>query len=205
MYRKCKLLFVDNSIETFYSYRMPLAEAAKRAGFEIHVAAPRGRCESIITESGFVFHPVRMTRSGMKLLQEFGTIIELYRLYRTLRPDVVHHLRLKPVLYGGLAAFFARTPAEVSMPTGLGHIFISKSLTARCIRAITLLGCRLAFMHRNLRVVFQNPDDRKVFVDANTLSKGKTVLIKGSGVDISDFTPTEEPVGRPVIILAAAC
>jgi lipopolysaccharide/colanic/teichoic acid biosynthesis glycosyltransferase/glycosyltransferase involved in cell wall biosynthesis len=197
-----KLLFVDNSIDTFYSYRMPLAVAASRAGFEIHVATPPGRCEKVIRDAGFTFHPLPMTRRGLGI-GELSCLVHLYSLYRHIKPDLVHHLRLKPVLYGGLAAYAARVPAEVSMPTGLGHVFTAQTRKALILRAITLAGCRVAFRHKNLRVIFQNPDDLAVFVDSKVLLKEKSVLIRGSGVDISQFVLAPEPTGPPVVMLAA--
>jgi lipopolysaccharide/colanic/teichoic acid biosynthesis glycosyltransferase/glycosyltransferase involved in cell wall biosynthesis len=198
-----RLLFVDNSLDTFYSYRLPLAKAACRAGFDVHVAAPPGKCGDILREHGIKVHSVFMTRSGMKLHEEVRCVHSLYRLYKQVRPDLIHHLRLKPVLYGGLAAYAAHVPAEVSMPTGLGHVFTADTKKARFMRAITLLGCRVAFRHNNLRVIFQNPDDRKVFVDSGTLSRKSCSLIRGSGVDISEFSVTPEPQGIPVVLLAA--
>jgi lipopolysaccharide/colanic/teichoic acid biosynthesis glycosyltransferase len=197
---RLKLLFVDNSVDTFYSYRMPLAIAAREAGFDIHVATPPGRCESIIRDAGFTFHPLPMTRSGMGI-GEFACVIHLYSLYRRIKPDLVHHLRLKPVLYGGLAAYAARVPAEVSMPTGLGHVFTAQTRKALILRLVTLAGCSVAFRHKNLRVIFQNPDDLAVFVKSKVLRKDKSVLIRGSGVDISQFVLTPEPVGSPVVML----
>ena len=197
---RLKLLFVDNSVDTFYSYRMPLAIAARQAGFDIHVATPPGRCESIIRDAGFTFHPLPMTRSGMGI-GELGCVIHLYSLYRRIKPDLVHHLRLKPVLYGGLAAYAARVPAEISMPTGLGHVFTAQTRKVLFLRVITLAGCGIAFRHKNLRVIFQNPDDLAVFVNSKVLRKDKSVLIRGSGVDISQFVLTPEPSGPPVVML----
>lgn len=199
---RLKLLFVDNSIDTFYSYRMPLALAASQAGYEVHVAAPPGRCESRIRDAGFVFYPLGMSRSGMGT-GELACLVQLYSLYRRVQPDLVHHLRLKPVLYGGLAAYAARVPAQVSMPTGLGHVFTAQTRKALLLRTVTLAGCRVAFRHRNLKVIFQNPDDLAVFVGSNTLPKSKSVLIRGSGVDVSEFVVTPEPVGPPVVMLVA--
>jgi lipopolysaccharide/colanic/teichoic acid biosynthesis glycosyltransferase/glycosyltransferase involved in cell wall biosynthesis len=201
MQSRLKLLFVDNSVDTFCSYRMPLALAASQAGFEIHVAAPPGHCESMIRDAGFTFHPLPMTRSGMGV-GELACLMHLYLLYERLKPDLVHHLRLKPVLYGGLAAYAARVPAQVSMPTGLGHVFTAQTRKALVLRTITLAGCGVAFRHKNLKVIFQNPDDLAVFIDSKMLRKDKGVLIRGSGVDISEFVLTPEPAGRPVVMLA---
>lgn len=202
MQQRLKLLFVDNSIDSFHSYRMPLAIAARQAGFDIHVAAPPGRCESIIRDAGFTFHTLPMTRRGMGT-GELACLIHLHSLYRRVKPDLVHHLRLKSVLYGGLAAYTARVPAEISMLTGLGYIFTAQSQRALILRAMTLAGCTVAFRHKNLKVIFQNPDDLAVFINSKVLRKDKSVLIRGSGVDISQFVLAPEPTDQPVIMLAA--
>ncbi len=198
-----RLLFVDNSLDSFYAYRMPLARAARQAGFDVHVAAPPGRREATILAEGLTVHALPMTRSGMNPYQEASCVRHLYRLYRTVKPDLIHHLRLKPVLYGGIAAYAARVPAEVSMPTGLGHVFTAETTKARLMRKVTLWGCKVAFRHQNVRVIFQNPDDMEVFLHAKTLGKDRCALIRGSGVDISEFVVTPEPQDQPVVVLAA--
>lgn len=198
-----RLLFVDNSLDSFYAYRMPLARAAQWAGFEVHVAAPSGKCKEILLRNGMTVHEVFMTRSGMNPPEELRCVASLYRLYRRVRPDLIHHLRLKPVLYGGLAAYASRMPAQVSMPTGLGHVFTASTRKAALLRNITLLGCKLAFRHRNLHIIFQNPDDRQVFVESGAVDGSVCSLIRGSGVDISEFSATPEPEGVPVVVLAS--
>jgi lipopolysaccharide/colanic/teichoic acid biosynthesis glycosyltransferase len=198
-----RLLFVDNSLDSFYAYRMPLAKAATRAGFDVHVAAPPGRRKAAILAEGLTVHTLPMTRSGMNLYREATCVRHLYRLYRSVKPDLIHHLRLKPVLYGGIAAYAARVPAEVSMPTGLGHVFTAETIKTRLMRKMTLWGCKIAFRHQNVRVIFQNPDDMEIFLHAKTLGKDRCALIRGSGVDISEFVATPEPPGQPVVVLAA--
>ena len=144
-----------------------------------------------------------MTRSGLAPWKEFSTISTLFRLYRRIKPDLVHHLRLKPVLYGGLAAYGARVPAVVGLLTGLGYVFIAESRRALVMRKLVVLSCKVAFRHSNQRIVFQNPDDQGVFIQNKILPAAQTVLIKGSGVDVHTYVPTPEPEGVPVVVLAS--
>src|SRR5947208_15650420 len=95
-----RMLFVDNDVNSFYSYRIDMARATRDSGFDVHVACPAGKAAAILKQEGFTFHPIPMTRSGLRPWKELGTITTLYRLYRRVRPDLVHHLRLKPVVYG---------------------------------------------------------------------------------------------------------
>ncbi len=200
---KPRILFVDNDVNTFYSYRIELALAARDSGFEVHVAAPPGKAAEILRTEGLRYHPIPMTRSGLAPWKEFTTIAVLFRLYRRVRPDLVHHLRLKPVLYGGLAAYGARVPAVVGLLTGLGYVFIAESRRALVMRKLVVLSCKVAFRHGNQRIVFQNPDDQGVFIKNKILPAEQTVLIKGSGVDIHTYVPTPEPEGIPVVVLAS--
>lgn len=198
-----RVLFVDNDVNSFFSYRIEMARAARDAGFDVHVAAPEGKAADILRSEGLSYHAIPMTRSGLAPWKEFTTIAVLFRLYRRLRPDLVHHLRLKPVLYGGLAAYGARVPAVVGLLTGLGYVFIAESRKALLMRKLVVLSCKVAFRHGNQRIIFQNPDDQGVFIQNQILSAPQTALIKGSGVDIHSYLPTPEPEGVPVVVLAS--
>jgi glycosyltransferase involved in cell wall biosynthesis len=200
---KARVLFVDNDVNSFYAYRIDLALAVRDAGFEVHVAAPEGKSAEILRSEGLRYHPIPMTRSGLAPWKEFSTISSLFRLYRRVRPDLVHHLRLKPVLYGGLAAYAARVPAVVGLLTGLGYVFIAETRRALVMRKLVVLSCKVAFRHSNQRIVFQNPDDQGVFIQNKILPAAQTVLIKGSGVDVHTYVPTPEPEGIPVVVLAS--
>jgi glycosyltransferase involved in cell wall biosynthesis len=200
---RAKMLFVDNDVNSFYSYRIGVACAARDAGFEVHVAAPQGKAVELLEREGFVFHAISMTRSGTMPWKEVGTIFALAKLFRQIQPDLVHLVRLKPVLYGGLAAHGARVPAVVNLLTGLGYVFTAETRKAGILRKIVSFSCKVAFRHKNQRVIFQNPDDRSVFVNNKILPMQQTVLIKGSGVDIEEYRPVPEPVGVPVVLLAS--
>ena len=198
-----KIIFVDNSVNSFRHDRMELCYAARKMGLEVHVAAPPGPAASEITKEGFFFHEIPMSRNGTSIWQEPATIFALFRLYRRLRPGLVHHFRLKPVLHGSLAASLAGVPAVVNTLTGLGHVFTEPSRRNALLRKLISTGCKRAFRHRNLRVVFQNPDDRAVFIRDRIVPGDQTTVIKGSGVDISMFGFSPEPEGTPVVLLAS--
>jgi glycosyltransferase involved in cell wall biosynthesis len=200
---KRKIVFVDNDVNSFRPDRMELIYAARDMGFEIHVAAPMGRAASNITKEGFTFHDISMSRKGTGLWTEFATILNLFRLYRRLRPVLVHHFRLKPVLYGSVAASLARVPAVANTLTGLGYIFTDQSKKTAFLRKWVKAGCAQAFRHQNLRVIFQNPDDRAIFIRDRIVSSEQAALIKGSGVDTTLFYPSHEPDGLPVVIVAS--
>jgi glycosyltransferase involved in cell wall biosynthesis len=198
-----RLLFVANQVSDFRQYRMALARRMQAAGFEIHVAVPPESGIDVIAGPGIFVHAIPVRRLGVSPLGELRTIIALVRLYRRLRPTLVHHICLKPMLYGGIAARFVGIPAVVDTLTGLGPLFTERSTRLRLLRSVTEMGLRLGLSRQNHRVIFQNPDDRDRLIARRIVPGEKAVLIRGSGVDLSLFRPTPEPAGSPVVLMAS--
>lgn len=198
-----KILYVINSLSFFISHRLQLAQAASNSGYEVHVAAPFSNETDVILKEGFCFHPLPLTRSGMKVLEEINSFMALCRLYRLIQPELVHHIAIKPVIYGGVAARLTSMPAVISTIPGLGHVFVERGSKAALLRFNVKLAYRFALAHSNSRVIFQNAEDRDKFVSWHLIDRAKTILIKGSGVDISQFSYRPEPLGTPVVLMAS--
>lgn len=204
--RRGILLFVVNDTRFFLSHRLPIAQAAARYGYTVHVATgdiTREEHERLQQE-GFVYHPVRLSRRGMNPLSEAGTINALRRLFRQVKPQIVHLVTIKPVLYGGIAARLARVPAVVQALSGLGYLFIEDgSLRKRLIRALVRRPLGYALTHSRGCVIFQNPDDQAFFIQKKLIAVETARLIKGSGVDPWQFAPGSTPEEPPVVMLAS--
>jgi glycosyltransferase involved in cell wall biosynthesis len=199
-----KLLFVVNNPDFFLSHRLGIGRAARDRGYDVHVAVPDGPGAREIEAHGFRFHPVQMTRSGGWLWKELRTIASLLSLYSALRPDIVHHVTIKPVLYGSLAARIARVPAVINAMSGLGYVFLATGWKAALVRRAVIAAYRFAFVHPNLRVIFQNPDDRALFLEGRVVGEDRCVLIKGAGVDVDAYSPPAvRAAGPPLVVLPA--
>lgn len=198
------LLFVVNNPAFFMSHRVPVALAAQKAGYDVHVATMDGPAVAEIQALGMTHHAIPMTRSGKHPLQELGTLLALVRLFRRLRPDVVHLVTIKPVLYGGIAARLARVPGMVAAISGLGFVFLSNSLKMRLVRAVVARLYRIALGHPNSRVIFQNANDRDLLKSLGAVREEQVVIIRGAGVDLDAFRPTPEPPAPPVVVTMVA-
>ncbi len=200
-----RILYVVNIPRFFVSHRLPLALAARDAGYEVHVATSNADPESIaqITAQGFPFHPLPLAQHGTNPLKELQTVGALARLYRTLKPDLVHQVSIKAVLYGGLASRLAGVPAVVSAMSGLGYVFIGDDAKRRVLRLAILPLMRLALSGKNTRMIFQNPDDQARFIALGMIAPHNSVLIKGSGVDPNQFAPSPLPEGLPIVLFAS--
>ena len=200
-----RLLYVVNIPRFFVSHRLPLALAAREVGFDVHVATSDADPESIqrITESGLPFHPLTLSQHGIHPLRELRTLLALRNLYRDLQPDLLHHVSIKPVIYGGIAAGLSGCHNVINAMSGLGYVFVGRDLKARLLNLMTIPALKLALAGENTRIIFQNPDDRELFVERRLVRQHKTLLIRGSGVDEDFFRPRDEDMtALPVVLFA---
>ncbi len=200
---KKKVLFVVNNADFFLSHRLPLALAAREIGYDVCVATPSGPGCDAVVEHGFNHYEFPFSRSGRNIVQEIKTFLALYQLYKNVNPDIVHHVTIKPVIYGSIVAKFTQVRAVINAVPGLGYIFISKGIRAWIRKTIVKVLYRIAFMGKNLWVIFQNSDDLDSFINSSIIKKEKTVLIKGSGVNLRDYSVSVDPSGIFSVILPA--
>lgn len=197
-----KLFMVVNVDWFFLSHRKEIALAAQKAGWEVAiVTADTGRLKEI-EALGLRTVDLPMSRSGMNILQELRTLHFLWKLYRKERPDVVHHVGMKTILWGTLAARFARVRGVVNAISGLGGFFAeeNKGLLARLMPKVL----RFAHHRKNLLCIFQNDDDKGLYIKHGIISAGQARFIKGSGVNLNDFRYTPEPEeGKLKVVLTA--
>ena len=197
-----KLLLVINHAGFFLSHRLPIALAARERGYEVHIATPQSKHVPRIVDAGLPWHRIHLSRSSMNVFAELRTIADLVRVYRAVKPDIVHHVTTKPVLYGTIAARLTGVPAVVNALAGLGHVFYDHD-SNRLVRRAVLAGYSLARRHRNVRFIFQNVEDRQVFLGRKWLRDAEALLIRGSGVDVERFVPAARGAETPVIMLAS--
>lgn len=205
-----RLLFVVNEAYFFMTHRLALARAAKAAGFEVHVAAPRDHIWAPVdfsldqlTDAGFTYHPINLSRRGKNPLLDFRTALDIYRLFRRLRPDLIHLLTIKPLIYGGIAARLAGLPAVVCTVTGLGQIFVDSGCSAALLRHLIVRLYRLATHHPNIRVIVQNRGDMDLLRRVAAVPPESLRLIRGSGVNLAWFAALPEAAEPPLVILPA--
>jgi glycosyltransferase involved in cell wall biosynthesis len=198
-----RLFFVVNDLAFFLSHRLPIALAAKDAGYDVHVAASAGVVVEKLSEYGLTYHVLPVSRSGKNLFSELRTLIMLLCLFRKVAPDIVHLVTIKPVIYGGIAARLTKVPAVVAAISGLGFVFIQKGLIAGIVRYAVAVLYRIALGHNNLRVIFQNNDDACTISSLAALMSEQVSLIRGSGVDLHAYKPKPLPEGCSVVMLAA--
>ena len=199
MILKQKLLFVVTEDWYFVSHRLALAVAAQKAGYKVAVATREGQHADKIRKAGIRLIPFELSRRAGNPLREFFSLINLYRQER---PSIVHHVAMKPVLFGSLAARLTGVPAQVNAVAGLGWLFISDSRMARWVRPLIRWVLARLLSSKNCRVIVQNPDDMMQLKQAG-VPESSLRLVCGVGVDTVEFSPVREP-SNPICVVMAA-
>ena len=156
-----------------------------------------------IEASGIEFYPADLDRRRLNPFKELTAAWHLAKLYRKIKPDLVHHIALKPIIFGGLAARLAGVRNVINAPIGLGFVFSSSKPLARALRPLVQIALRATLRPPRGVVIFENPDDREALVAAGLVPVADTLVIRGAGVDTRKFAPTPEPPGPVRIVLTA--
>ena len=196
-----KILFVVNVDWFFLSHRLPIALAAKKAGYEVTIAAADTGVSDQITREELRFVDIPELEKNQPFFSEVKMIFRLKSLYSELNPDLVHHVTIRPVLYGSLAARMAKVFAVVNALSGLGYVYMNNTFKHRMIKKILNVMFGTGFKHPNSRLILQNNDDIELFLQRNLIHQNKVVLIKGSGVNVNTFTPSKKVNGKVKVAL----
>ncbi|MBI3299578.1 MAG: glycosyltransferase family 4 protein [Elusimicrobia bacterium] len=197
------LLFVVTEDWYFCSHRLPLARAAKAAGFRVAVATRVQDHRERILAEGFELHEIPALQRGLGGWREPRTLLALIQLYRRLRPAAAVHVALKPVVIAGLAARIAGPPPILNIMTGFGFLFTSRSLKAALLRRPITAVLRAVIDRPGSTTIVQNDEDRELLFQAVPGAVSRSALVRGSGVDCERFTPLPEPAGP--FTAAAVC
>lgn len=198
-----RLLLIIADDYYFCSHRLHLAHAARRAGYDVSVATRVQHHGKIIEDEGFRLYPIRLRRGFQSPLQDLAALWELVQICRREQPDIVHHVDLKMVLFGGIASRLVGVPARIHAITGLGHLFHDRSPRTTVLRNLLVPILRWAVGTPYSTLIFQNDEDRQDLLHAGVMRRTPWVLIRGAGVDTSYFRPSPEAKDQPLAVLPA--
>lgn len=202
-----RLLYVVNEGHFFLTHRDAVAALALKRGFEVHVAvpadhvwAPDGFSLEEIEARGYFVHQMKISRRGLNPFQDLRTIWGILRLCRSIRPDILHNITIKPVVYGGLVGRFLGIPC-LNHVTGLGHVFVAEGIRASVLKRLVRGLYRLASGRKAIFVV-QNSGDRALL--SELVGRDDIVVIPGSGVNLDTFRAVPEGDGAPLRVILPA-
>lgn len=199
-----KILYFVGDDWFFVSHRLPLAKAAIEAGYIVAVATREQKHGDKIREAGVKLIPLRSySKRSFNPLNFLLAWLEIVRIIKWYKPDLLHNITIRPILYGILAARFYPKLKIVNAFTGLGYLFSEQKLKVRVLRKIITLILTLFTPHNRSLTIFQNFDDLREFIQGRVVRRDNAVLIKGSGVSLAEFPFAKEKNGVPVVVLAS--
>ena len=200
---KKKLFIVVNQDWFFLSHRLPIGMAAKDAGYDVTIVSEDTGVSDKIREAGLQTINLPINKAGTNIKDEIKTFFFLYKLFRREKPDIVHLVGLKTMLWGSLACRLAGVKAMVSAVCGLGVLFDEEHAHSFMTRSI-LKVMRVTHKKKRLAVIFQNNDDKAIFLNAKIMKEEQCAFTNGSGINLQNYDYTPEPTNGLIKIIFTA-
>lgn len=181
-----KILMIVHYTPTVPRFRGALIQEMIKNNHEVIVAAPEEGYEEEIKALGAEFRQLQFNRVGTNPVQDIGLMFRIYKLIKEIKPDQMFLCTVKPVIYGSIAAKLAGIKNIYSMLTGLGHPFMAETLKGKIVSSIVKMLYSIALKF-NEKIIFQNPDDAKEFIDKKLTSSKKCEVVSGSGINLEEF------------------
>ena len=198
-----KLLFVVNTDSFFLSHRLPIAQAAQKDGYRVYVASTDTGSATVVESYGIGWLPLSLNRSSLGLGSNTYTLLQLIRIFRLVRPDLVHLVTIKPVVFGAIAARVTRVRSVVVAVSGMGFVYGNRGMRAALVRCLISFFYKCGLAHPNLKVIFQNNADIQTLSRIVPSIKQSMALIPGSGVNLDEFCSSPIPQ-KPLIVVMAS-
>ncbi|MDN3679435.1 glycosyltransferase family 4 protein [Vibrio tapetis subsp. quintayensis] len=201
-----KIVYIVNVSWFFHSHFYKLAKHNLEKGHTVYIITGDEEKRGEYENQGFSYHNYGVTRDGTNPLNELKVVIRLFKLLKNIRPDLLHAFTIKPVLYSGLLTkiFKSIRPSRaVFSITGLGSLSLSESTKAKALWRIVESVYKLALSQPQATVVFENSDDRALFVSADIVPEERTALVNGAGIDTQYFLPQESTGQFPIVVFLA--
>ena len=199
-----KILYVVTEDWYFLSHRLPLALRAIEDGYEVVIATRISKYRDFFEQKGMRVVNLRyMRRSSLNPLLELVALFELCWIFLKERPDLVHLVALKPVIYGSLASRIIGVRCKVYALGGLGFIFSSKNRIAKILRPVLVWLFGFIFNEKGSILILQNLDDYSLMEGLARVKARNLRLIPSAGVDMDQYLPSEIPEGTPIVMLAS--
>lgn len=180
-----RVAIVLNTSWNIFNFRLNFVKKLLAQGYEVHTIAPHDNYTALLEKAGCRHHDVKMDSRGANPIKDIALTIELWSIYRKVKPDIILHYTIKPNVYGTFAASLLNIPT-INNVCGLGTVFLKKNMMS--VFAIFLYKMAFRFPRK---VFFQNPDDLALFLNNNLVPAKSADLLPGSGIDLKKFQPSE--------------
>jgi glycosyltransferase involved in cell wall biosynthesis len=198
-----KILFIVSEDWYFVSHRLHIAIAAMQNGYSVALLSQVSIHKELLESYGIKVFNWPLDRSSRNPLKELLSIYHAISIIRAFKPNLIHSVAIKPVVYSLLSKVFYRADGHILALAGLGFVFRSNSSLSKILRVFLIPIFKLLFLGDKIRLVLQNNDDKNLILNLRIIDSNKIRLIRGSGVNTSDFFPNHDHHEIPLVILPA--
>lgn len=183
-----KIIFLSHTDMNLYRFRLPVMEALVQEGHEVVAMVPRGEFFERFLEHKITPLEYEINRGSLNPFRELKTLLNIAKILKKEKPDILHTFMLKPNIYGSIASKIAKVENVINSVTGLGSFYIKEGFKTKLFVAFLEFLNKIAFCKAK-KILFQNEDDLNLYVNKGLLPKNKAVLIRGSGINTQIFNP----------------
>ena len=175
----------------FVSHFLGRALDAKKAGYDVYISCKEKKSRKYIEGKGIKFFSLPLDRRGINPIYEFYILLKYFYVFNKVKPDIVHNVGPKPIIYGSIIAKLLKIKSVINAPIGMGFVFTSSSIKAKLLKRVLLFlfGITLNQHHgknKKNRVIFENSDDMNYFIKAKIVRFNEAILIRGAGIEIDE-------------------
>lgn len=198
-----RMLVVANTDWFLANFMAPFLASHVRAGIEIVAASPAGKYVDKLERAGIRWAEIPMSRGRGSIGSNLATMASIRRLERETRPDLVHLVTAKSVIFGNLALSGRDGPGVINVLPGLGHAFSASGVPAWIDRHALLWGIRWAASRRRALTVFHQAADRERILGRGGATRRRCRIIPGWGVDLARFSRASRAQEPPLVVMVS--
>ena len=187
----------------FLSHRLDIAKESAKRGVVLTVFADFTSDHSEHAYGDFSFLQSSLTRSSHSLISSCVEFFTTFLVIKNDRPDVVHAVTIKPIIFLGIICLILRVPFIASV-SGLGPAFSTTGFLNKLRRRVVILIYRAIFSPKTTRVICQSTNDANTLLDSSILPKHKIVMTEGSGVAIAEYGNHRPNMSHTLKVLMAS-
>lgn len=180
--------FLSHLDYNLWLFRLPVMQELVRLGHTVYAVCPSGEVSGSFSEHGITHIPYTISRASLNPLKELGAIRNIYNAIKPLNLDILHTFTAKPNIYGTIAGKLAGVPRIINLVEGLGSFYLENDLKSRIVRTLIEMLYQQTFKLADT-VMFVNQDDPAYLIDKRIISSSKVFIIKGVGINTSEWTP----------------
>ena len=191
-YRNC--LVLGTNARSLINFRGDLVKSLSNKNLHVILSSSKPDCSDLDAFDhleNIEYRTIHLERNGLAFYDDIKTFFNIFSLIKRAKPKFILAYGVKLVIWGGLSARVAHVPF-FALITGLGFAFQGDSFKRKLLTKLVALLYKIA-LKNSKAVIFQNKDNRNIFVEKRIVPGSKTHIVNGSGVDIKKYSVTELP------------